>query len=431
MREKYYEFTSFILMGIFLVILGVLLLLGKHITYRYMVSLFTLVLWVSSFRDLVKFFSHKLSKRDENRTFLSCVFHILVCMILTVLPDFTIGIAPFMFAIYLLLIGVVQVIMCVLEVRDKETIRFGHVIIFIVCFFIAFPVIMSPVGNLDTFLNCFSLYNILLGISMLWEAFLGVLSVHTKNKLKRRIRITLPKIIEAIIPYSIMTEINRNLALEKKQVYSFDRNYDKVDMDILVHASNRGVNRMGHIDLCFEGMVISFGNYDEGSRSSFNLIGDGVLFMTSRKEDYINFCIDNSKKTVFDFGIILTASQKDAVRKRIQEILKYSVSWKYREDKLYQINKENYASKLYHKTKARFYKFEKGVYRTYFVLGTNCCHLVDDIVGKSGMDILSINGIITPGTYYDYLNRELRLRKSNVVTKEIYNQYRRPKKRKK
>ena len=54
-------------------------------------------------------------------------------------------------------------------------------------------------------------------------------------------------------------------------------------------------------------------------------------------------------------------------------------------------------------------------------MGTNCCFLADDIIGKSGMDILSINGIITPGTYYDYLNRELKLKSSNVISKEIYN----------
>ena len=39
------------------------------------------------------------------------------------------------------------------------------------------------------------------------------------------------------------------------------------------------------------------------------LFGDGVLFLTNGKAKYIDFCIDNSKKTVFDFGIILTDEQ--------------------------------------------------------------------------------------------------------------------------
>ena len=60
-------------------------------------------------------------------------------------------------------------------------------------------------------------------------------------------------------------------------------------------------------------------------------------------------------------------------------------------------------------------------YHTYFVMGVNCCHFVDEIVGESGMDILSINGIITPGTYYDYLNKELKRGNSNVVSMSVYN----------
>ena len=47
------------------------------------------------------------------------------------------------------------------------------------------------------------------------------------------------------------------------------------------------------------------------------------------------------------------------------------------------------------------------------------------LYGKSGMDILSINGLITPGTYYDYLNRKLKGKNSNIIYKEIYNKDRR------
>ena len=71
-------------------------------------------------------------------------------------------------------------------------------------------------------------------------------------------------------------------------------------------------------------------------------------------------------------------------------------------------------------------KYSKnGKYKTYYVMGSNCCYLVDDILGNSGMDILSINGIITPGTYYDYFNKELSKKNSNVVSKSIYNARRR------
>ena len=59
--------------------------------------------------------------------------------------------------------------------------------------------------------------------------------------------------------------------------------------------------------------------------------------------------------------------------------------------------------------------------KTYFVLGTNCGTLVDKILRSSGIDVLNPNGIITPGTYYDFLEREYMKKGSRVVSKKIYN----------
>ena len=307
-----------------------------------------------------------------------------------------------------------------IEINNGEFIQISRFLLGVIYLGIAIPIMMAPVTKLDTFVSCFAIYTILLGIYYVSDFIVQILPVRTKNKFKRKIRITLPKIVEALIPYSVMLEINRNLEVHKTNNYFFEKDNRRSDLDILIHTSNRGVNRMGHIDIYFDGQVISYGNYDEGSRRFHDVFGDGVLFLTKSKNEYINFCIDNSKKTVFDFGISLTEKQKNRVRKRIEELCSNTIYWDYREDQQYN-NGNSYAAKLYKKTKAKFYKFKKGKYRTYFVMGTNCCFLADDIIGKSGMDILSINGIITPGTYYDYLNRELKLKSSNVISKEIYN----------
>ena len=425
MKEKYYELTSLILISINLLILGIFLLLGKNITYQYLIELIILFFFINSLKELMKFILKKISKQEKIKNIISCIFHLIICIILTLIPKFVLGILPFLFSIYLILIGLAQLIMIAIEIKNKEIVNYTRTIITIICFNIAIPITISPVENLDKFVFYLSIYSILLGSSLLWESITGIISKNTKNKLKRHIRITLPKIIEAIIPYSIMSEINRNLSLDKKQIYTFDKLDEKSDLDILIHTSNRGFNKMGHIDIYFEGNIISYGNYDEGSRKYKEILGDGVLFITKEKNKYINFCIDNSKKTVFDFGIKLKEQEKNKIRKRIEEIMKNTKKWNHKEDKKFN-NGTSYAAKLYKKTKAKFYKFNKGKYKTYFVLGTNCCYLVDDIVGKSGMDILSINGIITPGTYYDYLNKELKLKNSNIISKEIYNKDRRP-----
>ncbi len=419
MKEKYYELTSYILIGISLIIFGTILLIGKPYTYQHLIDTFILILWMNSLKEFWKFIFKKRNNKEETTTLLSCIFHLLICLILTLVPSISIRIISYIFSIYIIIIGLTQLIMSIIEIKNGELVQFKHIIISIICFYIGIPILISPLQKINNLLTYLSIYSILLGTSMLLE----LISKKTKNKLKRHIRITLPKIIEAIIPYTIMTEINRNLALEKTQIYSFDKTNKKSDLNILIHTANRGFNKMGHIDICIDEKVYSFGNYDEGSRICKELIGEGVLFITEKKEEYINFCIENSKKTIFDFGIVLTNIQKKAIKKRINEIMKNTINWNYMKDRNY-LNNNTYASKLYKKTNAKFYKFKKGKYHTYFVVGTNCCTFVDDVVGKSGMDILSINGIITPGTYYDFLNKELKLKNGNIISKEIYNKER-------
>ena len=424
--DKYYNSMISLLMGIILIIMSIILFVGKGQFYRAVVHLVILVFFIKFILDIFDLLFKRKDIKKRNKIFISGLFHSGTCLVFLIMPNLFYGLAPMLFSIYLWLIGLSQFIMCWVEVKNGEFIRISQFFIGIGCFLIAVPIFVNPVMELDRFIVCLATYTLFLGIYYLYDFIMLVIPVRAKNKLKRRIRITLPKIVEAVIPYSVMVEINRNLEVKDTDSYSFEKFDRDSDLNILIHTSNRGVNRMGHMDIYFDGKVISYGNYDEGSRFFRQLFGDGVLFLTNGKDKYIDFCIDNSKKTVFDFGIILTDEQKTRIRKRIDELFANTMKWDYKDDKRYD-NGNSYAAKLYKKTNAKFYKFKKGKYRTYYVLGTNCCYLVDDILGKSGMDILSINGIISPGTFYDYLNRKLKQKNSNVISKEVYNFERRAK----
>lgn len=425
MKEKYYDFSSSIIIGLILVIVGNTLLIGKTNIYKDIVSIFIFVMWIKVIKQLITFFFKKEESSKQNITFTSCLFHLIICLILSTLPKFALGIVPFIFAIYLILIGITQFIMVYVRIKNKSSFL-KKIFIGLTYLGIAVPILLSPVGKIDTFLICLSTYMILLGISYIYNAIKDILPIKTKNKIKRRIRITLPKLIDAIIPYKVMQEINNSLEIKSTYNYSYVKKDKTPDINILIHTSNRGFNRMGHIDIYFDNKVISYGNYDEGSRFIGEFFGDGVIFITDKKNEYINFCIDNSKKTIFDFGVVLTEKQKQKVKNKIEKLLTNTKEWNHKIDKKYN-NGTSYAAKLYKKTKAKFYKPKKGKYKTYFVLGNNCCFLADDIVGSFGMEILSINGIITPGTYYEHLNRLFNKTNSNVISKEIYNYNRRAK----
>ncbi len=424
MEDKYYDFTSSLIIGFVLILLGSSLLIGKSNIYKDIVSIFIFVMWIKAIKQLITFALKKEEQNKKNISFSSCLFHFTICLILSVLPNFSLGIIPFIFATYLITIGVTQLIMFLLSIRNKTSLNFKCLFLGLIYFVIAIPILLSPVTRIDTFLICLSIYMILLGISYIYNSIVDIIPIRTKNKIKRRIRITLPKIIEAIIPYSVMKEINKSLEIKNTYNYTRYKKEQTPDINILIHTSTRGFNRMGHIDIYFNNLVLSYGNYDEGSRFCGEFFGDGVIFTTNKKNEYINFCIDNSKKTIFDFGVVLTNKQKEKVKEKINKLLLNTYSWNHRLDKKYN-NGKSYAAKLYKRTQANFYKAKKGKYKTYFVIGTNCCFLADDIIGAVGMDILSINGIITPGTYYDYLNRLFNQKNSNVISKEIYNYNRR------
>lgn len=423
-KEKYYELTNSLTTGILFIIISITLLIGKEIFYKNLINFIVIILLLIVIHKLLQYAYKKQSKQKSNTDLSVCIFNLIICIILLTIPKISYSILPLIFAIYLFLIGTTQFIMYIILSKNKEQNKLRTLILGIIYYIIAIPIIISPYQKINIVLNCLSIYSSLLGLNLIYDFIINILTPKTKDKLKRKIRITLPKIIEVLIPYSIMLEINKSLEITNT-LPTPNKKLEQPDIEILIHTSNRGVNKAGHIDIIFENYVYSYGNYNDNSRKFYEFFGTGILFKTKNIEEYINFCIDNSKKTIFLFGIKLTEIQKKKVKSRITEIMNNTIPWNYKES-IKKEEKDSYATKLYKKTQAEFYRFKSGKYKTYFVLGTNCCYLVDDIIGRSGIDNLSINGIITPGTYYDYLNRQYYYKNSIVISKEIYNNKIRP-----
>ena len=78
------------------------------------------------------------------------------------------------------------------------------------------------------------------------------------------------------------------------------------------------------------------------------------------------------------------------------------------------------SSEIYKYANGKFYKIIKGKYKKFFVLKTNCAMVVDFVLSSIGKQILCVNGIITPGSYYDYLNARFKLKNTNVISRKVY-----------
>lgn len=265
------------------------------------------------------------------------------------------------------------------------------------------------------------IYLILLGFSNVRDGAFFNTDLEQKQ-LWRRIRINLPVIIAAFFPAEQLNRFNHLLQGEKRgyqKVYSRIQNDQKsVDLEVLVHTSDQNLFGMiGHVDICYQGKVISYGSYDVFSERLFGTIGDGVLFKVD-KDAYIDLCKEESKKTLFGYGLSLTDAQKRAVEKRLAEIDELLAVWNPSAE--LKNNDHTYAYKLRYELGAQLYKFKTSQFKTYFILSTNCCLLADSIIGQAGTAILDMRGIITPGTYQSYLQYEFESANDLVVAQNIY-----------
>lgn len=265
------------------------------------------------------------------------------------------------------------------------------------------------------------IYLILLGFSNVRDGAFFNTDLEQKQ-LWRRIRINLPVIIAAFFPAEQLNRFNHLLQGEKRgyqKVYSRIQNDQKsVDLEVLVHTSDQNLFGMiGHVDICYQGKVISYGSYDVFSERLFGTIGDGVLFKVD-KDAYIELCKQESKKTLFGYGLYLTDEQKIAVEKRLAEIDELLAVWNPSAE--LKNNDHTYAYKLKHGLGAQLYKFKTSQFKTYFILSTNCCLLADSIIGQAGTAILDMRGIIAPGTYQSYLQYEFESANDLVVAQNIY-----------
>ena len=422
--DKLFNVTYSLIIGLGLLFLGIIILMGRKWLYINVVNLFIIALFILSIRDILNYF--KSTKRNKSIDFIRSITSMMFCLIFTFFKNIPLSILPIVFGFYLVLNASIKIINLVLLIENRAPGKLTESFLILLYLGVGISCIFAPLRNLEGILVIIGIYLILLGLNFIRD----FLPVRFKDKVKRRIRVSMPTILEAIIPFTVLNEINYLLdkkSMDEEFVYEEKNGDVEPDIEVLVHISNRGWNRLGHCDIVYNGKVLSYGSYDKSTLKFFNTIADGVVFTADVKK-YIPFCIKYSKKTLFSFGLKLSDKQKENVLKEIDTLFKNLTPW----ESAYQValkesnevNKEDYgdyASCLYMATNADMYKFTKGRYKKYFTLGNNCVKLADEIIGKSGIDAFKMYGIITPGAYYEYLNREFKKKNSMVISRKIYN----------
>lgn len=415
--------SSMMIFGILLSISGIIIMITREKLVFTLIQLISAFLIVSSTIELALLV---LGRKDHKHISLSSsMIGIIIGLIVLLFTTIPVSIIVILFGIYGVCSGVAKLITYYLYKKDQIKGRLILLIDSLLFIILSLSIIFSPIHYAGQLFFLIGLYALTLGYTYIRDSLSDILPTSAKTRFKRRIRVNLPIFLVAIIPYRMLNIINHYLSDydDDGKVTEFVESKvdEKPDLEVLIHVTKDGYGTLGHVDLVIKDQVISYGNYDTSSFHLFEAIGDGILF-TAPKQEYIAFCIEHSKKTLFSFGLKLDDEQYERVIEKLREIEKRLYRWytPYELEQTKTKKYDDYPSLLVKEANAKLFKFNKSRFKTYFVLSTNCVLLVDSVLGKAGTDLLNINGVITPGTYYDYFDREFHKKNSMVISKKIY-----------
>lgn len=412
--------------GFLFVLLGLILMVTGTWLPVTVIRLVLFLAWIATVVDLLLRVFKKSQSTDTLGVALVKLLVLGYLLGSNLATDILIYVLALVIGVYQIFHASINLVTYVLYRKNKIRPRFRLLLDGLVLVFLGGTSLLSSTGNSVFQLFVLGAYFFLYGLSNIRDGFLFEEEIG-KNHLKRRIRISLPIVLAALIPARTLAKVNKFMqenADEREDIHlGMVKSGKTAELEIFVHTAETSLfSAIGHVDICYQGRVISYGNYDPSSETLFGMVGDGVLYFCDR-DKYIDLCKRESQKTLFGYGIDLTPEMEKAVQKKLAELKQLTIPWEPSADKIMTGDgKEDYtyAYKIRHETDGELYKFIKSKFKSYFVLSTNCVLLADTIVGQAGTDILSPKGFIAPGTYQAYLNREFEKPNSIVVSKHVY-----------
>lgn len=417
MLKQQVKMYSLFIIGLISIVLSIVIFSYGFKIVRLLTYLVAIVLFLSSLSKIFLIIIKKNKiKLFPNLTKIGINFIFALAIIL--FNDYILASITLVFVLYLGLISAINFIGYLIYKKNNVSGRINILVNSIISLVFALIVLSNPYMHLKYVLLYLAIYLLLYGL----ENMINYILMALPTKVKKQIRIPLPTIMSLILPKALIFEINELLKVDK--IDEFNSNNDlKPDIFVIIHLANSGSSAYGHMEIAYNNTIYSYGNYNMHARKLFESIGDGIILIAD-KEKYINYCIHNKKRYLIEFGISLTTEQKKEVENRINDLINNNTIDFYPDSALYErglIEQKEFkdmSSDLYTLTNAHFKKIVSGKNKTFFALRNNCAAFANQILDNN--KILNINGILSPGAYYDYLNDAYKLKDSNVVTRKIY-----------
>lgn len=318
--------------------------------------------------------------------------------------------------------GFIRSLICVQCIWERLHGVLRHSISAAVLLVFGLSLIIHPSRNVRQLMFLVGIYLLLLGGMALIDAISEMLDIHHLSKGRRRVRIPLPLFAVVLIPRRALDRFNAFLA--KGREYQNAPSRPAGDLEILVHVGETGTEALGHVDICYKGLIYTFGAYDEGASHLRGAFSDGVILVTER-EPYLAYRLSGGKEFLTGYTATLNAEQMEIIDHQLAELFSCTIPWQSKAERasLGLLPADDYrdlASMMYRLAHTKTYKVAHGKFRKYFVFSTNCVALADYLVGPAGLDMRGLDGIITPGAYYVLLDDMFQRGGTMVTAKNVY-----------
>lgn len=414
MLKERIKTISVLLYGMTLTALGVILLIRTQwmIDLLYRINLFA-ILGLSASRVLTGILEKDRNKRTNGVLYGTFIF-ILFLLVLN-FPVFFGAMIPFLYGLWALLSAVVKFITWYNFHVDKIYNRIWAFLDAFITFIFAMLLILDPLPGVLRLTYVASAYLIFYGIMQLFSGINLLLNDLLKDRYKIFLHFPLPMFLSVLLPSRIYKDLHKPSTRTIDFRQTVDDPQAEDELEIFIHLKEGKKEGLGHVDISYRDFIFSYGLHDPLNRHLNGTYGDGVLIQADRKR-FIEYSISGEKKTIVAFTLKLSPQQIKLMEERVIGLLERTEPWYPRCFKDDSIN--DYSSRIYKNTGAKFYKFTNGKFKTYFFASTNCVLLADHFVQFKGLELVRLNGLITPGSYFNFLN-EAYQRSSPMVTRRI------------
>lgn len=386
-----------VIMGIVMIVLGILVMNRMSMTWAVIYILTLISIGYLSISTFIK------AAQEKSGALLLRALGLLVTgYFFSLNSRYVVSIITVIFGIWALFNAGVHGLELYLKFRDQELGKFRKFIAFGFDFILGFLLLFQGHQNRLIINIQMGSYIIVYGCVLIF----GGIRAMSGDRIKWRL--SAPVMYAALFPPIRVTSLEKTKLKHPEEFNQVHTKTEGYEISIYIHVKNFGYERFGHLDIGYNGSIYSYGNYSEVGRSKNSIFGDGIL-ICGNEVDFIDYSV-GVKNIVYQYIIPLDTEEAKRIDAGLNTLLKDTVYYEH------SVNKDTYLNKLKSRSPYySFYKFATQPYKTYNLFTTNCVMLADAILNSSDHRLFNLSGVITPGSYFSYLEEVVASKKMNIT----------------